>query len=363
MHKKNKPQHHACLLIDVFCDLYLVERLTLPEIDLLIRQARRSDVLGKLAMLLEESDMLAKVPEKPRSHFMAAKVITDKHEQIMKWEIKCIHEALKNTGIPYIFLKGAAYVILDLPSAKGRIYADVDIMVPRESILNIEKELLLCGWASINLDSYDQRYYRKWMHEIPPLRNRRRQTVIDVHHRILPVTTRAQPDPVLMMENSVIAAETNVATLAPTDIIIHCSVHLFYEGEFDHGFRDLLDLRDLFTCYGTKKEFWDEVIERADILDSNVPLYYAIHYCNIILKMSVPNYVWQHEKLFRPNRYQSYISDFLFLRALVPYHRSCNSRLSYLAKSVLYIRSHYIRMPLYLLVPHLLRKAFYKKDK
>jgi len=354
--------HNRCLLRNVFCDIYIIKTLSLSEWDLLIRQARRGDVLGRLAISLEENNLISDVPDKPLCHLMAAKVISDKHEQIMKWEIKCIHDVLKNTNIPYVFLKGAAYVILELQCAKGRIYADVDIMVSKKFILKAEKELLIHGWVSITIDSYDQRYYRKWMHEIPPLRNRTRQTVIDVHHRILPLTSRAKPDPVKMMSNSVADSKNNLATFAPVDIILHCAVHLFYEGEFDHGFRDLLDLKDLFSHYSHGTKFWNEIIERANELDSEIPLYYALRYCNILLQMNIPEHVWHHDKLFNPNRYQRRISDFLFLRALVPIHQTCNCRLSNFARSVLYIRSHYLRMPLYLLLPHLVHKAFRSKD-
>jgi len=50
--------------------------------------------------------------------------------------------------------------------------------------------LMLEGWVSGHRSAYDQRYYRKWMHEIPPMTHIRRQTVLDLHHNILPETAR-----------------------------------------------------------------------------------------------------------------------------------------------------------------------------
>ncbi|MFV0275693.1 MAG: hypothetical protein ACK5HY_00675 [Parahaliea sp.] len=50
--------------------------------------------------------------------------------------------------------------------------------------------------------------------------------------------------------------------------------------------------------------------------------------------------------------------DFLFLRAFTPCHSSSRLPLTGLAHFALYVRSHYLRMPLRLLLPHLLRKAW-----
>lgn len=48
----------------------------------------------------------------------------------------------------------------------------------------------------------------------------------------------------------------------------------------------------------------------------------------------------------------------LLSRALRPAHPSCADQLTTPALFRLYIRGHYLRMPLGLLMPHLFRKAF-----
>jgi hypothetical protein len=50
--------------------------------------------------------------------------------------------------------------------------------------------------------------------------------------------------------------------------------------------------------------------------------------------------------------------DALFGRALAPEHASCADGLTGLARELLYIRGHWLRMPLHLLLPHLFHKAF-----
>ena len=92
-----------------------------------------------------------------------------------------------------VLLKGAAYIALGLPLAEGRRIADIDILTEKQNLRAAERELIFYGWAKTKTDDYDQRYYREWMHEIPPLQHRQRGTVVDVHHNILPPILKRAP--------------------------------------------------------------------------------------------------------------------------------------------------------------------------
>ena len=59
-----------------------------------------------------------------------------------------------------------------------------------------------------------------------------------------------------------------------------------------------------------------------------------------------------------PRALRKPLMDFLFLRAFRPDQPECRLPFTGLALNLLYIRSHYLRMPLYLLIPHLVRKAW-----
>ncbi|WP_311964411.1 nucleotidyltransferase family protein, partial [Acinetobacter baumannii] len=85
-----------------------------------------------------------------------------------------------------------------LDAGRGRLFSDVDILVPKPRLDEVEAALMLHGWASTHLDPYDQRYYREWMHEIPPKVHVRRGISIDVHHAIMPETAADRPDPDLL---------------------------------------------------------------------------------------------------------------------------------------------------------------------
>src|SRR3546814_9997045 len=46
----------------------------------------------------------------------------------------------------------------------------------------------------------------------------------------------------------------------------------------------------------------------------------------------------------------------------MPDHESCDGSLTAAARWLLYVRAHYLRMPLPLLLPHLLRKSLHRPD-
>lgn len=330
--------------------------LTLAQWDLLIRQGRRANLLGKLACELAARGLLAETPGAVRAHLFSALAMAEQQARAIRWEVRCIHEALAAENIPVILLKGAAYVMADLPPAKGRVFSDVDILVPQEAIEQAEAALLQHGWSSEHHDAYYQRYYRQWMHEIPPLMHLRRGTVIDVHHAILPLTARIKVNTAALWDAPMpLAAFRNFFVLQPTDMVLHSATHLFQEGELHNGLRDLFDLDSLLRHFGKEAAFWAGLVPRARELGLERPLCYALRYTKHLLGTPVPDEVMANVKM--PALPVRQLMDFCYSRALQPDHASCARAGTGLARFALYVRSHWLRMPFLLLAYHLTRKA------
>lgn len=331
--------------------------LNLGEWDLLVRQARHANLFARIGSTLDDLGLIATIPLRPRAHLEAARVMAQKQQQAIRWEVRCIQRALVDTGVPVILLKGAAYVMAELPAASGRLFGDIDILVPKDRLPAVEAALMLHGWAITKTDAYDQRYYRTWMHELPPLQHMQRQTVIDVHHAILPETARFHPD-----SASLIAAawapgsDVALKVLAPADMVLHSATHLFC-GEIEKGLRDLADLDSLLRHFGTGQLFWDTLGERAATLDLTRPLFYALRYTTQILGTPVPDSMLQSIKS-PPTGLLLILMDTLFMRAFRPDHPSCVLRFTGAARWLLYLRAHWLRMPPWLLARHLWHKAF-----
>jgi len=351
------------ILVTILRDPRVAVRLTPQQWDLLLRQARRADLLAHLHVVFDRAGSLSSAPTGARQHLDSARNLAAKQVSSVRWEIHCIVEAMATAAMVPVLLKGAAYVALDLPVARGRLFGDVDVLVPREAIEQTERALLLHGWLSSDMDSYDERYYRRWMHEIPPMRHVKRGTVMDLHHNILPDTARLKPDASkLLAAACAVTTMDGVRVLAPIDMFLHSATHLFHEGEFPHGLRDLVDLDGLLVYLSTTEPgFWAQLVARAAELDLMRPLFYALRYCSQILQSPIPASVWPLLVATEPSVPLLRMMDALFHRALLPEHASCEDSLTPTARTALYVRSHYLKMPLGLLLPHLLRKAYRRR--
>lgn len=346
----------ATLIIEGLSHPKLCLTLTSAQWDLLVRQGRRANLLGKLAAELAAHDLLGEVPNAARAHLSSALAVANQQARAIRWEVRCIHEALAAENIPAILLKGAAYVMADLPPAQGRVFSDVDILVPREAIECAEAALIRHGWRGDHHDAYYQRYYRRWMHEIPPLMHQKRGTVIDVHHAILPLTARIKVDtPALWRAPTPLPGLENFFILQPIDMVLHSAAHLFHEGELHNGLRDLFDLDALLRHFGKDPAFWERLVPRARQVGLERPLYYALRYTRLLLGTPVPEPV--AASVATPSPPIRELMDFCYLRALQPDHASCVRAGTSTARFALYVRSHWLRMPFLLLAYHLARKA------
>jgi hypothetical protein len=342
------------LLLHILRVPMAAHQLTLAEWDLLLRQASSAQLMPALVALFDEAGMTAGLPAPVQAHLEWMRVRMTRHADAVRFEVTRIHAALSELNVPVLLLKGAAYSIAGLGPRQGRLFSDIDLMVPKAQLPEVEAALMLHGWMSSGHDDYDQRYYRQWMHEIPPMRHVRRHSVIDVHHAILPETARVHPDPAKLRQAAVdVPGMPGVQTLAPADMVLHSAVHLFYDGEFDNGLRDLVDLHRLLTQFGAAPGFWDQLPGRAVEMEL-----YALRYCRQLLGTAVPEAALSALAPAAPGQPLMQLMDALLLRGLQPAHASCSDRFSSVARGLLYIRGNWLRMPPLLLARHLFHKAF-----
>ncbi|MFK5893190.1 MAG: nucleotidyltransferase family protein [Pseudomonadota bacterium] len=350
------------LLIQVLSTPQLLADLNANQWQLLISQSNISQLTGRINYLAQQNKIA--IPEYVVWHLNSVEKIASKQRQQVIREFFEVSKSLNNIETKLIFLKGAAYIAKKLPCSYGRIFSDIDILVTRSALPLIERILKFSNWLPSELDDYDEKYYRTWMHEIPPLYHTTRGTVLDVHHNILPITNKHTLDAnSFLQEIVVVEGVGEIRTLTDLDLCIHMVVHLFTESEFHHGLRDLSDF-DLLLAHFQKMDanFVDGFIERAKMLG----LY---DYVRLALRYSLLVFERQQYKI-KPDVLQCNSSllgkfqDFCFLNIFKPNHSSCRDWKMTLAEFFLYWRGHLIRMPLRLLIPHLFKKLIMRfKDK
>lgn len=325
--------------------------------DLLLRQAVSAGLLARLGALAREAGVERSLPLPVRRQMRALLGVSQEQRRAVRWELVLLSRDLASLPGPVMLLKGAAYVAGDLPPAPGRLFSDIDILVPREQLDEAEAALMLGGWASAAGTAYDERYYRRWMHELPPMVHLRRQTNLDLHHTILPLTARIKTHsaPLLAAAQPVTEFPRFSLPSAP-DQILHSATHLMHEGEWGHGLRDLSDLDSLLRRHAVEPGFWNTLLARAATLSLGRPLFYALCLCRRHLHTPVPEDVLERCPA-RPGPLLRWLMQGLLRRALTSAHRGSMAPGTRVAEFALFVRSHYLRMPLHLLVPHLVVKA------
>jgi len=351
------------LLLAALRDPAVLPGYSSQDWDQIIRLGRSADLLARLAALAQQTGVWECLLAAPRRHLSSALRLAQRQRRELDFELEHVGEALAGNGVPVVLLKGAAYAAAGLDLARGRLLSDIDILVPRVALPAAEQALLLSGWVTTKRDAYDQRYYRTWMHELPPMRHVRRGTAIDVHHALLPLTARLHPSTDLLLARARrLRPDSCLHVLAPHDMVLHSAAHLMHEGEFERGLRGLVDLDALLREFGSQPGFWSDLVPRAVELELSRPLFYALRYSIDFLATPVPPALLGslvQASGAQPGRWSLCWMDMAFRRALRPVNPLVADRWTPLARAFLYLRGHWLRMPPGLLLMHLSRKALF----
>jgi hypothetical protein len=126
----------------------------------------------------------------------------------------------------------------------------------------------------------------------------------------------------------------------------------------------LTDLDIMLRYFGrTEPAFWEQLVPRAARLELTRPLFYAIRFTTRLTKTPVPTEVLASVGRFAPWWPVRQLMDHLAVRALIPELRDGESWSRTAARVLLYLRSHWLRMPPSLLARHLCYKLFYGKSR
>ena len=348
----------ASLLIEALRHPEALPALRLPDWERLVRMARRADLLARIASLVHQQGLLEAIPPAPRAHLRAALTLASAQHDEVRREVSHIASALKPLDVQIVLLKGAAYVMNREAAALGRLFTDVDILVPKERLAEVEATLMLNGWATTHHSAYDQRYYRQWMHELPPLEHIHRHTVLDVHHALLPRTARLRPPSVKLLQAArPIDGMTSLHVLQPADMLLHGMTHLFHNEELSHGLRDLSDLDLLLREFGTEPNGWTHLVDRAAELGLERPLFYGLRYVRRFCGTPIPDRVLAASNCAAPPQLVRHFMDATWPRAACSTTRSTRTLFMRVLENLLYLRAHWIRMPPWMLVRHVIVKS------
>lgn len=312
----------------------------------LLCAARAETLIGSLAHRVEG---LA-IPAAAARVLADARAAAEQGRLAALWEAEMARRALAPSGMPVVLLKGTAFVASGLAAGQGRQIGDLDILVPRERIEEAEALLLAAGWEWVKPDPYDDAYYRRWMHELPPLIHRERDRMVDVHHTILPLTARVTPDAAALIASAVPLAN-GLSVLPPEGMIVHAAAHLLADGDLQGGLRNLWDIDRLCREFAEQTDdFYLSLFEEAHrhgLLDA---VQRALRLSNQVFGTPVMGFASPIEIDLSAKS-----SDALFRRRLLA-RDGWGQRTRKLTELAFYLRGHWLRMPPLMLARHLWTK-------
>lgn len=343
------------LLTATLADPSSLGRLAPRELDLTLRLARRAGVLARLAWQLREQGLPASLPDIALDHLLSALVAFEARQRVARWELNRLAWALQAIpDVPVVALKGCAYLLADLPNSRGRSFADVDLLVPKAHLPTVEARLSECGWRTAELTPYDDRYYRKWAHELPPMTHEEREVEVDLHHNLLMSTARIGPAAGLLFDAARPVPSSRFLVLAPIDMTLHAMTHLMYNDDMAEALRELVDVDELLRHFGEHEpSFWDGFWPRAERLGLTRPAFLGLRHARALLGTPIPDAVLEASRAGAPAPPIVALMDRLVPLALFPAHPDTAGRRASAARWLLYLRAHWIRMPLPMLVRHL----------
>jgi hypothetical protein len=325
----------AALIIAALRDPATALALSADQLNQLWAAARAERLAGTLGHRLAGLAL----PENFVRLLGEARMLAEHDRRLGLWEAEMARRTLAPLGVPVILLKGTAYLAAGLKAGQGRMVGDLDILVPRADLPQVEQALLGADWEWVKDDPYDQHYYRRWMHELPPLIHRARDRMIDVHHTILPLTARPTPDAAALVAGRV-ELDNGLAILSPEDMIVHAAAHLFADGDLSGGLRNLWDIHCLLDEFAEIDGF-DARLQAQAELHQLAPV--------VVRAVRLAGYLFTH-----PDQRQTKITltDRLYLRRLTARDGWGRATRPF-TRFAFYLRSHWLRMPPFMLARHL----------
>ncbi len=189
------------------------------------------------------------------------------------------HRVLSASGIPYIALKGAYLAFHAYPQPGLRPLRDLDILVPRDRVLEAYDTLQHHGFQSVKKYHGNLEVLSATRHDLPPLTDSSSRFQIELHNSLTHNESNnlSISDDLGFWDRSVrrrIGSES-VFFESPTDLLLHLIHHATYHHQFDNGpllLSDIAFLLDGHTIEWT--DFWDRAKK-----DSIVPG------CILVLKL------------------------------------------------------------------------------
>lgn len=339
----------------LLCGDVPIAKLTAENWTDLIFILRETKLLASFYYQLVDTGQFELVPDFAALHLKSAKKHALRQAQQIRFEGQELKHALDEESIPVFFLKGASYILRESKNGRGRIASDIDALTSKENLPLAEQVLRKNGWQIKELTEYDDKYYRQWAHEIPPMSHPFRGTVLDLHHNLyLPISGRA---PKMDMFIKGALAFDDLMVLGDEATVLHSVIHLYMNEDFSSAFRDLFDL---FCLLEKRSEsFYENLYNLAEQSGFTFELFCCFYALERYFGLVVPLEIYDKCQKAHHSYTDRLWREVIFFNAVVPSHNSVVKAKHKLARDLVYLRGHFIKMPTHILFKHMLIKSYF----
>lgn len=325
-----------------------VAEATLAQWTSLISEARQQALLGSIYFLLKDHNLLHLLLISVHSHLLTGFHYAEKQKNTLLQEMLELEVIFQNVDYPCVLVKGVGYRLSGLAFSRGRIFSDIDLLIPHTAFPDALAKLLDAGYLETGMSDYDRRYYIDWSHQHPPLTHFLRGANLDLHHHIFPVASHSglAIEPMLANTKQLVDSAFAVPTLP--FLLVHAAVHLFYQEETHKLVKDLCDLKQLYEeCIATYST--EQLLTATQSMHAEAAVYYALDTLRWLFTLEVDTALLsklsQHS-----SKYRRWQMQFLLQ------HLLSSSALSQFAHLGWYIRGHLLKMGVGTLIYHSIAK-------
>nr|WP_252729390.1 nucleotidyltransferase family protein [Aliiglaciecola lipolytica] len=320
---------------------------------------REGKLLASLYHAAKRDGCYDAYPHFVKRHLYSAYVYANRQAQQIFFEANEFRLLLEQVGITAVFLKGAGYTLRNSLNSYGRVCSDIDVLVNKNDLTAAEAHVKKNRWQSETLNDYDEKYYRDWAHEIPPLIHINRATVVDMHHNLYPpISGRAIN--IKKFISSRQKMQSGCFVLEPATTVMHSIIHMFANEDSSSWMRDLYDII-LLIKENESVEFWKVLMESSQQTDFDFEFEFVCcikalqHYSNLNIPTDVVSYIND----YRLTKLQRWLIQNAILPSIAPEHSLVMSSKIKWAKTIVYFRGHWIKMPFAVLCKHFAFKSFF----
>ncbi|WP_334031624.1 nucleotidyltransferase domain-containing protein [Alteromonas sp. P256] len=334
--------------LKAYCEVSNIASLTTGEWNSLVRILRERSLLASYYHRLRQYGQTHLVPPACTDAFLSSINFASAQAMQTKIQGRKLTALFSAHQVPFIFLKGAAYILGEKSNSLGRLMTDIDICVERKYIEKAEHILINSGWSFKDMDEHDDKYYRKWSHEIPPLQHSEDGVVLDVHHTLIPPIKGRILDIERLVKSSKIA-DDSCPVPSIEWMVLHSALHLIINEDVENGLRDLTDIYLLLTnaspqkTLETEKLFVQEGFENEWSIVVNLLRYF----------FNFP--IATHQNQPKTSKLTA-MRCYVLKSALLPTSSYLPIRYLWLWKSINYVVGYLSKMPLSILI----KQASYK---